>query len=172
MNAPVVLRLYPLAIREIQSFSNGNSRRGRKFQSNNNKPIQQEDVIEPFPTIYWLTCPILKTLISLLEHNQYIKIFEERLQSSSSFLSDMQQAHASYGKFRWEMLTNQDKDLGWKECLGESRGVAGLRNAHRIKCLHTHAAHYLSGEERNVVGKWVMDTVKELNADIFDFSAK
>ena len=175
-NAPVVLKLYPLAIREIQSFSNGNKRRGRKFQAAKNKPVEQNDEIEPFPTMYWLTCPILKNIISLLEHKQYIKQFEEKLQSSQDFISDMQLAHNNYGRTRWEMLTDDDQSYvvnrGWKACLGEDRGVAGLRNVHTIKCLHTHAAHYLSGETRNIVGKWVMEAVKELNVNDFNINTK
>ena len=115
-NEPVVLKLYPLAIREIQSFSNGNNRRGRKFQAYKHKPTLKENVIEPFPTIYWLTCPILKTIISLLGHKQYIKLFEDKLLQSSlnendNFLNEMKVAHDNYSKHRWDMLTTDDKNI-------------------------------------------------------------
>eukprot|EP00579_Thalassiosira_antarctica_P016907 CAMPEP_0201934760 /NCGR_PEP_ID=MMETSP0903-20130614/34248_1 /ASSEMBLY_ACC=CAM_ASM_000552 /TAXON_ID=420261 /ORGANISM="Thalassiosira antarctica, Strain CCMP982" /LENGTH=433 /DNA_ID=CAMNT_0048475033 /DNA_START=28 /DNA_END=1326 /DNA_ORIENTATION=- len=121
-------------------------------KNNQQEPPQQ--IIEPFPTLYWLTSPLLRTFISKIEiskDNGVVKM-EERLRSSPSFLSQMERAHKSYGKHRWELLTPQDQtnimQRGWKAALDESRGVAGIRLKNDrydcVKCLHAHAAHYLA----------------------------
>ena len=78
----------------------------------------------------------------------------------------MREAHFNYGETRWNLLTKKDREAvekrGWKGSLGTERGVAGIRQFDRIKCLHTHAAHYLSGETKNIVGKWVMQAAQKM----------
>jgi len=133
--------------------------------------------IEPFPTMYWLTHPHLRTLISQLEisstHN--VRVLEERLVSCEKACQSMKDAHTSYGKNRWRLLTTHDiEDVTrrhWNSALGQERGVAGIRKPETIKCLHAHAVHFLAqhsssstttGEVRNIVGKWVMEGIEEL----------
>jgi hypothetical protein len=124
--------------------------------------------IEPFPTMYWLTHPHLRTLISQIEisstHN--VTYFEQKLLTESSPkdngtsdtntsctaitpLESMKGAHLSYGQTRYNLLTTQDlNDIilprKWSSALGMERGVAGIRSFEKIKCLHAHAAHYLA----------------------------
>ena len=137
--------------------------RRRDWQTSNNKGI-----IEPFPTIFWLTCPKLRVLISRLETGKEynVKKFENKLKSDPHALQSMREAHLCYGTTRWNLLNQEDREevikRGWKSSLGIERGVAGIRQYDSIKCLHTHAAHFLSGEEKNVVGKWVMEAVQKL----------
>ncbi len=145
-------------------------------------------IIEPFPTLYWLTSPTLRTYISRIElsktHN--VQQMERRLQSSPSHLSQMKRAHKSYGETRWSLLTSSDKqnvlDRNWGGAIDATRGVAGIRESrwHCVKCLHAHAAHYLAQvaewemeervgvrdkecgrEDLNLVGKWTMEAVFE-----------
>ena len=148
---------------------------------------QSKQIIEPFPTLYWLTSPLLRTQISKLEisktHN--VPSMEARLRSSPAYIEQMKLAHKSYGQKRWELLTPQDQtnviERGWKSALDDSRGVAGIRLKNDrydcVKCLHAHAAHYLAqvaewahderkdeGEDcqrddLNLVGKWTMEAV-------------
>jgi hypothetical protein len=40
----------------------------------------------------------------------------------------------------------------WIGGLGTKRGVGGIGNFKKVKCLHTHTAHYLAGPE----GEWVV----------------
>ena len=205
---PTVLKLYPLAVRQVY---NGGKSDGRKFKSrkrgqvqthdatvitdpdphttnhpiknqcetqmqqspqdetNINNPTQHQhcdqlSTIEPFPTMYWLTHPHLRTLISQLEisSDANVRIMEQRLEQSppyeSKFLSQytstnpkhtMENAHKSYGNQRWNLLTQYDKDNvirqnHWEGAVGSERGVAGIRRYHTVKCLHAHAAHYLA----------------------------
>ena len=108
---------------------------------------------------------------------------EQRIRNNPNYLAQMQRAHASYGRKRWELLTNDDRadvlQRGWKKALDERRGVAGINmegGCDRVKCLHAHAAHYLAqiaeregagegaaeGEDDlNLVGKWTMEAVRE-----------
>mmetsp|Transcript_20644 Transcript_20644/g.44844 ORF Transcript_20644/g.44844 Transcript_20644/m.44844 type:complete len:463 (-) Transcript_20644:147-1535(-) len=143
---------------------------GDTTTNNNNQqerhPEQQPDpprqIIEPFPTLYWLTSPLLRTQISKLEiskdHN--VPTMEKRLRSSPSNLRQMERAHKSYGTKRWELLTPEDQtnilSRGWKAALDDTRGVAGIRLKNGrydcVKCLHAHAAHYLAQ-----VAEWAVE---------------
>lgn len=146
-------------------------------------------IIEPFPTTYWLTSPKLRSYISKMElsKDNNVQTIERRLRSSSEYLNQMERAHKSYGRTRWQLLTSQDKESvierGWKNALDERRGVAGISLTKGrfdcVKCLHAHAAHYLAqvaeweeekemGDEEcnrddlNLVGKWTMEAVEKL----------
>jgi hypothetical protein len=172
-DVPIILQLYPIAIRD--TYLGGKSD-GRKFksrkrgnikeQASNEEDQEEQEMIEPFPTTYWLTHPLLRTLTSKLElgksHN--VKVLESKLAADSSALASMKTAHESYGQARWDLLTKADQELmesrQWKGAL--TTGVAGIRKPFAIKCLHAQLAHYLSGgpgSEENLVGRWV---VKEL----------
>jgi len=95
--------------------------------------IQNNIIIEPFPTLYWLTHPQLHNQISKLELSTEYNVskMEERLRSDPLYLQQMERAHLSYGRKRWEILTLKDRDYvlqcGWKSALDDSRGVAGIR---------------------------------------------
>jgi hypothetical protein len=145
---------------------------------------------EPFPTIYWLTHPFLKTLVSQLEIGSTDNVIQmqRRLASSEDYRSCMKLAHECYAKQRWDLLTEQDRDRITKqskdessssnkwiaEAIGSKRGVAGIRNFDTVKCLHTHAAHYLAylgnnnvvRMKENLVGKWVLHTLEEVARDL------
>ena len=182
---PVVVQLYPLASRD--EFAGGKSD-GRKFKSRKHKmgesPMtdvsssssaaakKNEDtaaVLEPFPTMYWLTNPLLKIWVSKLEVNGLGVELEKRLQKDTAALDRMKRAHLAYGQARLRLLTDQDqKEIQkrkWSAALEEARGVAGIRNHAAVKCLHAHLAHYLSaglGSNDNMVGEWVVDAICEM----------
>lgn len=184
---PTTLQLYPLAVRDIHL---GGKQHGRKFKSRKRghdehltsmakaAQIGTEDyrhdlkVLEPFPTMYWLTHPILRILISRIElgtSNNVVET-EKKLSSSDSYLKQMERAHESYGRTRWDLLTQEDmKDViqrNWNDAIGSQMGVAGIQRYETVKCLHTHAAHYLATmeevneDDENIVGRWVLDVVE------------
>lgn len=190
-DVPIVLKLYPLAIRDVYA---GGKADGRKFKGRRRggpSPTLDDDaatdevdesksqesgkeessLLEPFPTIFWLTHPILRTLTSKLElgKTDNVTVMEARLQSNPQAMESMVRAHRAYGQERWKTLMETDLDLvkarKWEAALDAQRGVAGIRKPSTIKCLHTHLAHYLSGgkgSEDNIVGKWVMDSITKL----------
>ena len=127
-----------------------------------------DGIIEPFPTMYWLTDPRLRMLVSKLEisDNNNVKTMEAKVRSNPSYLASMERAHRHYGQSRWDMLTEGDQktvtERGWDCAVGPDRGVAGIRDARGVKCLHAHAAHYLAGGTDNIVGKWTIEAVGDM----------
>lgn len=125
-------------------------------------------LIEPFPTTYWLTHPFLRCLVSKLELEGYGMALEQRLAKDRVALASMHRAHATYGQERWQLLTASDVQLirgrQWDQAFSVTRGVAGISNNYgAVKCLHAHAAHFLSGgagSADNCVGMWVMQEVE------------
>ncbi len=187
INMPTALKLYPLVSRDVH---NG-GKSGRKFKSRKrgheeiipsttqddeidpSKTAAELGVLEPFPTMYWLTHKFLRTMISQLElgTTNNVTQMEQRLSSSPAYLETMKNVHESYGTHRWNLLTDDDvqevQARKWTGAIGRVRGVAGIRKHNTIKCLHTHAAHYLAflghrgTMEENLVGKWVLEAVNE-----------
>ena len=182
---PVVVQLYPLAIRDEYM---GGKTGGRKAKSRKRKRtvakneqegacMQEKEsneqvapaVLEPFPTIYWLTNPLLKVWVSKLEVNNLGTELEARLKDDAEASDRMKRAHVAYGKTRLALLTSQDREeiekLKWTAALEEARGVAGIRNHIAVKCLHAHLAHHLSGDagsQDNVIGEWVMEEIRHM----------
>jgi hypothetical protein len=71
----------------------------------------------------------------------------------------------NYARERWNLLTQRDQELvmerkGWKNALHENVGIAGIRNFGRVKCLHTHYAHYLATKD-NIIGQWVQELLDQ-----------
>uniref|UniRef100_A0A7S2L927 DUF501 domain-containing protein n=1 Tax=Leptocylindrus danicus TaxID=163516 RepID=A0A7S2L927_9STRA len=186
--APAVMQLYPLAIRaKHPGGKNGKKFKGRKrgdgsvkdsnttenedslTPSKKSRDWKLEDgsIVEPFPTIYWLTNPKLRILISKLEDmaEYSVKAMQQKLQSDEEALAKMKIAHENYGKVRWSLLTEEDQteisQRKWDSVLGLGSGVAGIKKFDAVKCLHTHTAHYLAGDENNVIGKWTIEALQE-----------
>jgi hypothetical protein len=135
----------------------------------NNDPM----VIEPFPTIFWLTHPLLRCIVSKLELEGYGIQLEQRLANDKHALQMMELAHTAYGQERYKLLIPNDllliQSYHWEAAFSTSRGVAGISNKARkygtIKCLHAHLAHYLSnhnniGSQYNIVGRWIWEEIQ------------
>ncbi|VEU40928.1 unnamed protein product [Pseudo-nitzschia multistriata] len=156
MKEPLVIKLYPLALRdessstkrrrkrrreekedlstssdkELDVICQGTSKTVREDQSIHpaaSAPTHTIPLMEPFPTIYWVTHPLIKALISKLELDKVNVRFEQRLldeirerkapekckykdNSSSSSLESMKCAHKSYGRERRELLSEQHRE--------------------------------------------------------------
>jgi Protein of unknown function (DUF501) len=115
-------------------------------------------VIEPFPTIYWLTHPLLSSWISQLERDGYGIQWERRLAAHSEDMASMQRAHAAYAHQRLSLLTDGDvrymRQRHWDSALAvTTRGVAGSTNpvpssvctrTRRTTCRAVHRAPTMS----------------------------
>ena len=114
----------------------------------------------PFPTLYWLTCPYLSTHIDRLESAGWIGRLEERLAVDDAFAERYRAAQASYVDRRRALLSDEEcRELaarGMLESLSE-RGIGGIRETNRLKCLHVHVAHALVSA--NPVGETVLRKV-------------
>ncbi len=114
---------------------------------------------KPFPTIYWLSCPVIKEKIFELEDTGYIKELKQKKNQVDEFKNELNNAHGRYSWTRIKLLSENDLENAKKisedlyKMLIKS-GVAGIREKEGIKCLHGHYADYIvSGN--NPVGKEV-----------------
>lgn len=112
---------------------------------------------KPFPTLYWLTCPFLSNEIDHLEAAGWVKRLEARMIEESDLRSAMQAAHRRYGRQRNRLLSLEEK--AGLEADGTTvglsgRGIGGISDWDRLKCLHLHVAHKLADE--NTIGGIVL----------------
>ena len=85
----------------------------------------------PFPTMFYLTCPKLNSLVSTLEGSGLMKEQTERLAEDPELAAAYRRAHESY-------LAERDAI----ESLGTQVTAGGMPS--RVKCLHVHVAHALA----------------------------
>jgi hypothetical protein len=88
-----------------------------------------DDVGEPFPTTYWLTCPHLVAAVSRLEAAGGVDQWTRRANEDPELRSSLERAHAEQRTLRPEL------DLG----IGGAAAGAGS-----LKCLHAHVAFALA----------------------------
>lgn len=120
--------------------------------------VQTPPVLEdgtPFPTRYWLTCPLAVKRVSRIESVGGVKEMDARRESDEAFALRLQAAHLRYAAQR-------DADLPPGARHGPSGGVAGSRRG--VKCLHAHYADHLAGND-NPVGEWTAPQVEPLDCD-------
>ncbi len=115
---------------------------------------------KPFPTMYWLTCPFLFRAIASLEAGGMIRRIEEAIRRDSDLASRLVHAHRSYIEQRQRLLSREDlvylEGKGILPALME-RGIGGIADFSRIKCLHLHAAHALASD--NPIGRIVLESL-------------
>jgi len=85
----------------------------------------------PFPTLYYLTCPRLCSLVGRLEASGLMKEMTERLATDAELAAAYLRAHQRY-------LAARDAI----EPLGTEVSAGGMPG--RVKCLHVHLAHTLA----------------------------
>jgi hypothetical protein len=103
----------------------------------------------PFPTLYYLTCPRLSSLISTLEGSGLMREMTERLQTDPELAAAYQRAHEAY-------LAERDAI----ESLGTQVTAGGMPT--RVKCLHVHVAHSLAvGAGVNPFGDEALERLRE-----------
>ena len=128
---------------------------------------KERTTAEPFPTMYWLTCPELSAAVSKLEAVRWVEKLQERVNSSDEYREIVAAQHAAYAAARWALLTPADEELAlarrWEKAL-RYKGIAGLNKFDRVKCLHAHYAHFLGSGGQNLVGQWVAELLIEQEA--------
>ena len=93
----------------------------------------------PFPTLFWLTCPILVKRASRLESNGAMALITERLSTDGRLKERFAAAIARYRDRRAEIETIEDA------------GAPPGGGPDRVKCLHAHLAHELA-DPTNPIG--------------------
>ncbi|MBN2220002.1 MAG: DUF501 domain-containing protein [Kosmotogaceae bacterium] len=113
----------------------------------------------PFPTLFWLTCPFLKEEVSRLESKGMISHFEKRIEQDKSFAAAFLDAHRETTLLKEKMLDESSVPEESRRLLLD-RGIGGIRNLKKVKCLHLHLANYLGGIE-NPVGREVWNLLEK-----------
>lgn len=121
--------------------------------------VESPPVLEdgtPFPTLYWLTCPLAVKRVSRLEAAGGVKRMDARSARDEEFARRLRASHSRYAARRDAKLpaTARHKPSG---------GVAGSRKG--VKCLHAHYADHRSGND-NPVGEWTAPQIEPLDCRV------
>lgn len=103
----------------------------------------------PFPTLYWLTCPLATTRIARLEGAGGVKRMERKAETDHEFGLRLDTAHASYEAERDALVPSGASPA-------PSGGIGG--SSIGVKCLHAHYAHARAGGDSPVgalVQQWI-----------------
>ena len=111
----------------------------------------------PFPTTYWLTCPLAGRRIGRLEADGGVKKADARIAADPEFAAQYQQAMIRYESER-EQLIAADAP-GHRP----SGGVGGSRAG--VKCLHAHYADH-AASNHNPVGAATAESIEPLDCSI------
>ncbi len=109
----------------------------------------------PFPTRYWLTCPLALRRIGRLESVGGVKQMERFIEANTDLAVRLEHRHATYADER-------DAEMPPEAALRPAGGVAGLRRG--VKCLHAHYADYAAGGD-NPIGELVAPWVEPLDCE-------
>ena len=110
----------------------------------------------PFPTRYWLTCPLAVTRIGRLEGAGGVRSMERWIGADDQLRSRLAAAHDRYAA---------DRDAGVVDGGGGPiGGVAGIQGD-GVKCLHAHYADHAAGND-NPVGAAVAPWVEPLDCTV------
>lgn len=104
---------------------------------------------EPFPTVYYLTCPRLASAIGTLESTGMMRELEDLLESDADVARAYAAAHESY------LADRESLDV-----VPEISGISAGGMPTRVKCLHVLAAHAMAaGPGVNPLGDMVLARV-------------
>ena len=102
----------------------------------------------PFPTLFWLTCPVLHRKLADLERRGQIDHLQNHINHNAELEHTLTEDHKSYIDLRWRLMNKDDQQAALESpCLLETlraRGIGGISNFLTLKCLHLHYAHHLA----------------------------
>jgi hypothetical protein len=103
------------------------------------------DTGEPFPTRYWLTCPLAHRRIARIEARGGVREAQIEIEANPQLADAIEEAHARYARER-------DASVPSGAHHRPSGGVGGSSGG--VKCLHAHYADFAAGND-NPVGRRV-----------------
>ena len=100
---------------------------------------------KPFPTLFWLIDPVLCYRIDQAEANGLIKQLQQTIDESPELQQAMGEDHRAHialrETFMGDPIKQRLQQLGFQEVLS-GKGIGGIADFTRIRCLHTwYAAH-------------------------------
>jgi hypothetical protein len=111
----------------------------------------------PFPTLYWLTCPLAVRRVSRLESAGGVRAAEQRIAEDPSIAARHEAATARYRIDRDRRIA---PDAPRNRPVG---GVAGSRFG--VKCLHAHYADHAAGND-NPTGEHTAAQIEPLDCAV------
>jgi hypothetical protein len=111
----------------------------------------------PFPTRYWLTCPLATRRIGRIEATGGVRRAEDRIAEDAAFRDRHDAAMRRYERDR-DALIGPDAPPN-----RPTGGVGGARRG--VKCLHAHYADHAAGND-NPVGEDVAAWVEPLDCQV------
>ena len=108
--------------------------------------FKEGGIWKPFPAFLWLLCPRLCKLVARLEQEGMVTMFSTRLSNDEEFAAKFKQGQLLMAKYRVE----QAKKIYPGELpehilqILSQTSIAGSKDWHGVKCLHSHVAHQLA----------------------------
>jgi len=115
-----------------------------------NAPIDQDG--HPFPTLFWLTCPLAVKAAAHLESEGWIGRWNARAEKDEALATALATAHEDYAR---------ERSRGFPQALA-SGGVGGASRG--VKCLHAHYANHVGGG-RDPIGAWVAGEIEPVHPE-------
>jgi hypothetical protein len=111
----------------------------------------------PFPTLYWLTCPLALRRVGRIEAAGGVRHAEQMVADDGDFADRLQAATERYRSERDAMVPGNHTGPV------PTGGVGGVGAG--VKCLHAHYADTAAGND-NPVGAWVADQIEPLDCSV------
>ncbi len=109
---------------------------------------------KPFPTLFWLIDPQLCLSIDRVEAAGVIAQLQEQIDADPALQAQMREDHEAHIALRVSYLTPAEREVAERQgflAALEARGIGGIADFSRIRCLHTwYAAHLVNS---NTVGR-------------------
>lgn len=109
----------------------------------------------PFPTRYWLACPLANVRVGRIESLGGVRRMESRIANDPVFAERLSASHSRYAKERDALVPDGAEHRPSGGVAGSSRGV---------KCLHAHYADHAAGND-NPIGEAVAMWVEPLDCE-------
>ena len=109
---------------------------------------------KPFPTLFWLIDRSLSYRIDQVEAAGLIKQFQQQVDADPGLQASMREDHSRHIRLREAYMSDAVRErlaeLGYADVF-VSKGIGGIGDTTRIRCLHTwYAAHLV---EPNTIGR-------------------
>jgi hypothetical protein len=120
---------------------------GRPSVITNHPLRRQAGRLLPFPTLYWLIDPVRCRQVADLERDGAVGALERTIAADDALREGLRGDHRRYAAARWALLTPDEQryaiDAGYAPALRD-KGIGGIADFTRLKCLHLHLAHHLA----------------------------
>ncbi|MBX2809646.1 MAG: DUF501 domain-containing protein [Cellvibrionaceae bacterium] len=110
--------------------------------------IQVDSLVDhtPFPTLFWLVDKSLNLAIDKLEAGGLITQLQQQVDASAALQAALHNDHQQHIALRYQLMPAATRQqlyaLGFDQVL-QQRGIGGIADFQRIRCLHTYYAAHL-----------------------------